>query len=230
MTSSTLQNTSEQRWVISIRCIQLGGLPFELTGGKPEWQIMVLFLGVFGLTRSGLSIAGPLGLATEITTYGGCLVTGAIIARCIKNARSQRVSRLWSGTIGLIGANLGVISPELTTSTVTDSAWTRVVAPLGALELMLLIHLAGEVLVRWFPANETTPESTPPSRCSQREGGQRGPGRRGPTRREPDRPELGRPEPGRREPRRREPGRRGPGGRGPGGRGPRGAGSRRNAR
>jgi hypothetical protein len=152
------------RWALNLPYLWAGTSRIQLKGGPPTWHPTSHFVGYAGLARTLLAMSGWSGVWDGVFAYGMCVTLAMITGRLIQISTSERVPRICSATLGLMGFALGAVSGEVVHRHATAGVWAALVVPLGAAALVITVNLVGELLICWFPARVPVGTEIGPSR------------------------------------------------------------------
>src|SRR5688572_27717799 len=101
MTNSKGNATATVRWAVDLP-VQVAGTRVRVSGNHPSWLSMIYFGGVAGITRAALGLSESSNLIIIVTAYALCVLLAPILGRAI-GTKGERISRICSGNLGLIG-------------------------------------------------------------------------------------------------------------------------------
>ena len=149
-------------WAINVPHLWSDKGRVQLKGGLPSYHPVIHFIGYAGVARTALVIFGPFGQVSTVLTYIGCIVIAVLTGRMIQNHPSERLPRICSAILGLVGLVLAAASSQLSMPHGgTPNIWTSLVVPLSAAGLIILANLAGEALTYWCPRKPRPPAQPP---------------------------------------------------------------------
>jgi hypothetical protein len=143
---------TKDRWALNLPYVWVGGSRVQIKGGLPTWHPTIHFVGYAGLTRTLLALFGPASVVSSVLAYGLCVMLAMITGKLIQKSKGERVPRICSATLGMMGFTFGTISQKIPQQHGTVGVWAALVVPLSAAAFMIVVNLVGEMLICWFPA------------------------------------------------------------------------------
>ena len=158
--TSVADGTPRRAFALPIRWIDLGtGKVLRIKGLEPSFQVMSSFVGLFGLTRTGLTelgsreIGGLSAGVVEWVAYATCLVLAQVLGGVLDRKINAPHGKSWSGRRArALTAGLGL------TGQLINMVHTGSSAPAVAVILWIFVsHYLMVTLAKVMPAQSTEP-------------------------------------------------------------------------